>query len=193
MAEREILFTGVGGQGVQLAAQVLARAATLEGRQVMLLGTYGGTMRGGNTDCALVIADGPISAPPILARTGSAVVLHHEFFEPLRPKLRPGALVVLNTSLFRAELDREAYQVVEIDATRIATALGSELAGSMVMAGGYARATGIVTLDSLQAGMRESVPSYRTQHIERNDHALAAGYDAVPETVARAFPSDEAA
>ena len=29
--EREVLITGIGGQGVQLAAQVLARAATLEG------------------------------------------------------------------------------------------------------------------------------------------------------------------
>jgi len=31
--ERELLITGIGGQGVQLAAQVLARAATLEGRE----------------------------------------------------------------------------------------------------------------------------------------------------------------
>ena len=66
--EREILFTGVGGQGVQLAAQVLARAAVLEGRHVMLLGTYGGTMRGGNTDATLVVADAPISTPPIVSR-----------------------------------------------------------------------------------------------------------------------------
>src|SRR5690606_41928167 len=46
--EREVMWTGIGGQGVQLAATILARAATLEGREVMSLGTYGGTMRGGN-------------------------------------------------------------------------------------------------------------------------------------------------
>ena len=28
MTERELLITGIGGQGVQLAAQVVARAAT---------------------------------------------------------------------------------------------------------------------------------------------------------------------
>jgi len=43
--ERELLVTGIGGQGVQLATQVLARALTLENRYVMSLGTYGGTMR----------------------------------------------------------------------------------------------------------------------------------------------------
>ena len=59
--EREVLITGIGGQGVQLAAQVLARAATLEGREVMYLGLYGGMMRGGNTDSTVVVGDGPIA------------------------------------------------------------------------------------------------------------------------------------
>ena len=54
--EREILWTGIGGQGVQLAAKILALAATRDGREVMSLGTYGGTMRGGNTDATVVIA-----------------------------------------------------------------------------------------------------------------------------------------
>ncbi|MFP6674626.1 MAG: hypothetical protein VB878_06075, partial [Pirellulaceae bacterium] len=46
--------------GVQLGAQVLARAAILEDRHAMIFGTYGGEMRGGNTDSTLVIADAPI-------------------------------------------------------------------------------------------------------------------------------------
>jgi len=64
--EREVLLTGIGGQGVQLAATILARAATREGRHVMTLGTYGGCMRGGNTDSSVLVADRPISTPPIV-------------------------------------------------------------------------------------------------------------------------------
>jgi len=45
--EREVTFTGIGGQGVQLAAQVLARAATLEGRYAQSFGIYQDFMRGG--------------------------------------------------------------------------------------------------------------------------------------------------
>ena len=63
LMERELMLTGIGGQGVQLAAQVLARAATLEGREVMLFGSYGGMMRGGNTDATLVVADGRPPGP----------------------------------------------------------------------------------------------------------------------------------
>ena len=90
--ERELLITGIGGQGVQLAAQVLARGATLEGREVMFLGLYGGMMRGGNTDSTVVIADAPIEAPPVVSHAWSAIAMHDEFWAPVEAKLRPGGL-----------------------------------------------------------------------------------------------------
>jgi 2-oxoacid:acceptor oxidoreductase gamma subunit (pyruvate/2-ketoisovalerate family) len=174
--EREIVLTGVGGQGVQLAAQVLARAAVLEGRHVMLLGTYGGTMRGGNTDSTLVVADAPIEAPPIVSRVWSAIVLHHQFWEPARAKLRAGAVVVVNHPVFAAPLDRERLRVFEVPAAAIAKELGSPMVAAMVMIGAHARITGLVGIESLVAAMRESVPPYRRQHVETNEKALRAGF-----------------
>jgi Pyruvate/2-oxoacid:ferredoxin oxidoreductase gamma subunit len=174
------MLTGIGGQGVQLAAQVLARAAIREGRFAMLFGVYGGVMRGGNTDSTLVVADGPIAAPPILSRTGSAIAMHHQYFEPLRRKLRPSALLFLNAGLFEGEVERGAYRVVEVPATQLAAEVGSALAGSLVMAGAYAAYTGLVGLGSLVEGMRESLPPYRQQHAELNRKALELGFGAVP-------------
>ena len=81
--EREVLITGIGGQGVQLAAQVLARAATLEDREVVFLGLYGGMMRGGNTDSTVVIGDGPITSPPVVSRAWSAIAMHDDYREPV--------------------------------------------------------------------------------------------------------------
>jgi Pyruvate/2-oxoacid:ferredoxin oxidoreductase gamma subunit len=62
--ERTLLMTGIGGQGIQLAAQVLVRAALAEGREVQLFGSYGGMMRGGNTEAAIVVGTGPSSRLP---------------------------------------------------------------------------------------------------------------------------------
>src|SRR4029077_5323711 len=87
MTERELLLTGIGGQGVQLAAQVIARAAVLEGRDVMLFGVYGGVMRGGNSDATVVVGDGPVQAPPIVSHAWSAIVLHPRYWAPLRVRL----------------------------------------------------------------------------------------------------------
>ena len=146
--ERELLITGIGGQGVQLAAQVIARAATLEARNVMYLGLYGGMMRGGNTDGTVVIADGPIEAPPVISHAWSAIAMHDEFWAPIEPKLRPGALVLVNDSTFTHEISAPC-EVHRVDATGIATELGHPLGGSMVMAGAYAGLTAIVGADAL--------------------------------------------
>ncbi len=185
--ERELLITGIGGQGVQLSAQVLARAGALEGRNVMYLGLYGGMMRGGNTDSTVVIGDGPIAAPPVVSRTWSSIAMHDEFWEPIEPKLRPGALVLVNDATFTTEI-QAPVTVIRVAATNVATDLGNPLGGSMVMLGAYAGTTGIVALDSLIDAMRESIPPYRTQHIEANEKALRAGWELLP---AHAHPAWE--
>lgn len=187
--EREVILTGVGGQGVQLAAQVLARAAVREGRHVMLLGTYGGTMRGGNTDSMLVVADAPIGAPPIVSHAWSALVIHPQFFAPHRARLRPDSLVLVNASLVGADLVRGPQRVFSLPASEIAARLGSPMTLSMVMLGAFARLTGLVGLDALQGCMRESLPSYRRQHAEANERALRAGFAEAPEGAAPAWRS----
>src|SRR4051812_43697517 len=83
--ERELIMTGIGGQGVQIAVRALARAAASSGRNVMLFGMFGGSVRGGKTEATLVVSDEEIEAPPILAQTWSAVALHPKFFETVAP------------------------------------------------------------------------------------------------------------
>ncbi len=178
--EREIRLTGIGGQGIQLAGHVLAHAAVREGRHAMTLGVYGGTMRGGSTDYTLVVADAPIVTPPIVPRVWAALAMHDRFFEPTRTRLRPGSLVVVDAGLFGAPLDPETQRVLEVPATRLATELGSPVAGAMVLASAFAAWSGLVDVESLVLAMRDSVPSYRSEHLERNERALRAGFAAAP-------------
>ena len=192
--ERELLLTGIGGQGVQLAAQVVARAAALEGRNVMLFGVYSGVMRGGNSDATVVVADGPVQAPPIVSHAWSALVLHPRYWEPLRARLVPGAVVVVNSSLFEEPVDRERWRVFDVDATRVATEdLENPMAVSMVATGAYVSLTGLVELDAAVTAMEESLPSYRRQHAEGNATALRAGADLVDRLAAPAWPTVAAA
>jgi Pyruvate/2-oxoacid:ferredoxin oxidoreductase gamma subunit len=187
VTEHEVLLTGIGGQGVQLAAQVLARAAAADGRNVMLFGVYSGMMRGGSSDSTVVVSDGDIQAPPLVSHASSAIALHHKFWAPLVPKLRPGAVVVVNSSLFEDELDRDIHRVFDVPVTDIAARLGAPMAASMVMVGAYAALTGLVTLDGAITGMRESIPPYRRQHVDTNEGAIRAGFDAVGPLAAPAW------
>jgi 2-oxoglutarate ferredoxin oxidoreductase subunit gamma len=58
----------------------------------------------------------------------------------------------------------------------------------MVMAGAYIGITGLVGLDATVEAMRQSIPSYRRQHIAANEEAIRAGFDTVDHL---AFPAWE--
>jgi Pyruvate/2-oxoacid:ferredoxin oxidoreductase gamma subunit len=190
--ERELLLTGIGGQGVQLAAQVIARGATLDGRNVMLFGVYGGAMRGMNTDGTVVVGDAPLQSPPLLSRTWSAIAMHDKFWAPVARKLRPGALVLVNDATFQADLDADAYRMFRVSATELAAELGNELGGSMVMTGAYVGITGLVGIDAVVEGMRASIPPYRSQHIAANEEAIRAGYAHVEQLAVPAWEHEVA-
>ncbi|HEY3830774.1 MAG TPA: 2-oxoacid:acceptor oxidoreductase family protein [Acidimicrobiia bacterium] len=183
--ERELLMSGIGGQGVQLAAEVLARAAITHGLEVQLFGSYGGMMRGGNTEATLVLADAPIEAPPTVASSWSAIAMHPEYAHSVVPRVRSGGLLFVNTTVFDS-MPAPAHlaagvRVVPLAATAIAADIGNVMAASIVMIGAYAAVTELVTLDALVAAIAQSLPPYRAQHIALNQHALRAGYDAAPD------------
>ena len=100
---------------------------------------------------------------------------------------RPGGLVLVNDATFTTEITAPVT-VLRLPATNVAADLGNPLGGSMVMLAAYAATTGIVERDALVEGMRASIPPYRTQHIEANERAIAAGWELLP---ANAHPAWE--
>ena len=176
--ERDLLMTGIGGQGVQLAAQLLARAAIAEGREAQLFGSYGGMMRGGNTEATVVVGDEPVEAPPTVGSTWSAILMHHDYVEPTLARLRPGSIVLRNSTVYEGDVAVEVIELVDVPATELAVGVGNIMTASMVMTGAYAKRTQLVSLDSLKQAVTASLPSYRTKHIELNVAALDTGWGA---------------
>ena len=185
--EREILLTGIGGQGVQLAAQVIARAAIREDRHVLSLGTYGGTMRGGNTDSTLILGTAPISAPPIVAKSWAGVGAHPRYWDAVRAKLRAGGLAVWNADVFDESADAGEARALPVRATALAAEIGAPQAAALVLVGALAGATALLRLDSLITAMEEALPPYRREHAANNAAALRAGFESVPRDFAPAW------
>jgi len=175
-----VLLTGIGGQGIQLAAQVLARAALAEGREVQLFGSYGGMMRGGNTEATLVVAEEGVEAPPTVDRAWSAVVMHHDYSEPTLARVGPGSVLFVNSTVFDRPLERPDLEVVEVPVTDLAVDLGNVMAASMVMVGVFVTVTSLVSLDHAVDAVAASLPPYRAKHVDLNVRAVRAGADAAP-------------
>ncbi|HEY1739296.1 MAG TPA: 2-oxoacid:acceptor oxidoreductase family protein, partial [Acidimicrobiia bacterium] len=179
--ERELLMSGIGGQGVQLAAEVLARAAITDGLDVQLFGSYGGMMRGGNTEATVVLADGPIEAPPTVASAWSGIAMHPEYAHTVVPRVRPGGVLFVNTTVFDTVPAPVDVRVVPLAATALAADTGNAMTASIVMIGAYAAITALVSLDALVGAIEQALPPYRAQHIALNQRAVRTGYDAAPD------------
>ena len=178
-------MTGIGGQGVQLAAQLLARALVERGRDVLLFGSYGGMMRGGNTDATLVTSDAQVQSPPTVVDAWSAIVMHDEYWPPTRSRLRPDAFTVINTTI----LSQDAWTgpSLAIPAGSVALELGSAAVATMIALGAYAAATDIVDVDALVRALPDALPPYRQQHRDVNERALHAGAELAPTVIAPAW------
>jgi len=186
--EREIIFTGIGGQGIQLMAKVLAQAAVDAGRYAMLFGLYGGAMRGSPSESTLVIGDAPIEAPPIIPACWSVIAMHPRSLAPLLPKLRPGGLLFADATLVQVEPPAEVAAIA-VPATRLAEQAGNRMGAAMVMLGAFAAHTRVVELGIVIAAMRAALPPHRQRMADANADLLQQGADWVGAPTGMGTPS----
>lgn len=170
-------MTGVGGQGIQLIAKTLAQAGMREGRQVMMFGLFMGTIRGGSSESTVVLADAEIQTPPIVPQIWSTVAMHPAGLPQLGRKMRPGGMLLFNSSLVTSPPAWAGVRLFGIPATAMAEAMGQAVGAAMIALGAFARATGIVAVESLEEALAEVLPPHRRKLIDGNAACLRAGAD----------------
>lgn len=117
---RNVLLTGVGGQGTVLAAKVLAQAAQDKGWQVRTAETIGMAQRGGNVVSHVRMGDGGEDVlAPLVARGTADLVVAFEPAEAARvlPFLAPaGTLVTATTAIqpVTAALSKQPYRAADV-------------------------------------------------------------------------------
>jgi len=182
MMETSIVIAGFGGQGVLLAGQVLAYAAMDYGRYVTWIPSYGPEMRGGTANCTIIISDKPIGAP-IVAHPGIAVVLNRPSFDKYEPLVRPGGLLVVNSSLVAVQSGRADIESVYVDANDMAAEWGTAKMLNMVMVGAMVAKRPILPLTAIEQALTNHLPADKAHLLEANLQVLQRGYESVfPET-----------
>jgi 2-oxoglutarate ferredoxin oxidoreductase subunit gamma len=170
----DVILTGIGGQGIQLCAKVLAMAAAADGRHVMLSSYFGGEMRGGRTEATVVTRDGPITGmPPIVPRLDAAIVLHPAFLGDALPRLVDEPLVVTDAWAWEGLDDRG--RVVRVPAREAAAELQAPLAAGFVLVGAFCAITATASPPALADAVGELVPAHRAAALQANLDAIRAG------------------
>lgn len=170
----EIIIAGFGGQGVMSMGQLIAYAGMLEGKGVSWLPSYGPEQRGGTANCAVVVSDTPVGSP-LVTRPSTAIVLNNPSFDKFEPRVRPGGLLIVNSSLVVRASERKDIKIIEIAATDMANDLGNSRIANMILLGAFLELTKIVTTDSIIESLKKVLSANKHHLIEVNKQALQKG------------------
>ena len=174
--ETSIIISGFGGQGVLFAGQLLAYAGMDSDRQVTWIPSYGPEMRGGTAHCVVIISDAPIGAP-IVARPDVAVVLNQPSYDKYEPLVRPGGLLVVNSSLVSTRSGRADIEAAYVPANGIAEEWGSVKMLNMAALGAMLARRPVLTIESVEQALREHLPEAKQHLTEANIRVLRHGYE----------------
>lgn len=152
----EIRFSGFGGQGIILAAVILGRAAVMyDNKHAVQTQVYGPEARGGASMSAVIIDDEPILFPKV-ATPDIYVIMSQEGFEKYGVAACGEARMLVDSSLVHS---RPSCRYIEIPATRQAREiLGRDIVANIIMLGALVAATGIVSRESIEKAILDSVP-----------------------------------
>jgi 2-oxoglutarate ferredoxin oxidoreductase subunit gamma len=176
--EHSVIFSGFGGQGLLFTGQVLARAAIKDGRECFWIPSYGPEMRGGTASCTVIVGDEPIGSPTV-DMFDAAVTMNLPSLRKYGPRVAPGGLLILNTSLVGPETaGRPEIEEMRLDCTEVAARGGDDKLVTVAALGALVARLGWVTPESVRAVIREMVGKKRPEILEADLGVLEAGLEA---------------
>jgi 2-oxoglutarate ferredoxin oxidoreductase subunit gamma len=174
----EIIIAGFGGQGVMSMGQLIAYAGMLEGKGVSWLPSYGPEQRGGTANCAVIVSDEPVGSP-LVTNPSTAIILNIPSFDKFEHRVRPGGLLIINSSLVTRVSERSDIEIIELTATDMAADLGNARVANMILLGAFIELTKVVSNESIIESLKKVLSEEKHHLIEVNKQALNKGFSLV--------------
>jgi 2-oxoacid:acceptor oxidoreductase gamma subunit (pyruvate/2-ketoisovalerate family) len=178
----EIRLHGMGGQGVVAAGELIAIAASYEGKFCRAVPMYGSARRGAPVLAFAQICEESKATRSMIYHPGYLLVM-----DPTMPEttdvtvgLKEGGVIVFNTpkpaaeavKVFKADLSSFGA----LDATGLAEGLLGRPIPNTTMLGAFARVTGLLEVASLQKAVEKR---FTGSLAELNKSAVEKGYEDV--------------
>lgn len=168
----EIRFSGSGGQGILLAAAIVAEAAAALNKQVMQTQSYGPEARGGASKAEVIVASEPIDYPEV-QHPDVSLVLSQAAYDKYAADTRPGGLLIYDSGLVEPDPADESLVRCGLPFTRAAEAeLGKKVVTNIVAVGAFVAVSGVLPADAVREAVVSRVPA---RFRELNEQAYRLG------------------
>ena len=172
---KQLRFSGVGGQGVLLAGEILAEAKIESGGYGIKAASYTSQVRGGPTKVDILLDDEEILYPYATeGRIDFMLSTAQMGFDSFKSGIKEGGIIVVDSNLVRAsEEDKARYRIIEIPIISIAkNEIGNVVTQSVVALGISVELSECMDRELVFAVMQKKVPS---KVLELNKRAFEVG------------------
>jgi 2-oxoglutarate ferredoxin oxidoreductase subunit gamma len=176
----EIIIAGFGGQGVLSMGQIIAYAAMEEGKEVSWMPSYGPEMRGGTANCIVIVSPTKISSP-IVSKYDSAILLNQPSLDKFADAVKPGGLILFESSSVIATSSRTDVESLGVDAQEEAMKLNKKQVANMIMLGAFLAKRPIVSAENVLKALKDVLPERHHHLLPLNEEALKLGKQAAIE------------
>ena len=200
--EKTFIFAGFGGQGMLLIGKFVAMACMLDGkhvswlpsygpemrggtantaliedREVSWLPSYGPEMRGGTANCSVIVSDDPV-ASPLVDKADVIVAMNRPSLDKFEAHVKPGGVLVINSSIIDRKAVRDDITVVYCDANGIAESIGNPKGANVAILGATLAKAPVTSVESMMEAIRIELGEKKARFLEGNKKALLAGMEA---------------
>jgi len=172
----ELLIAGFGGQGVLSMGMTLAYAGMIEQKEISWMPSYGPEMRGGTANCIVIVSDSKISSP-IVTSFDTAVALNQPSMDKFEKSVKPGGLLLYDSTNIISPPSRTDIQVVPVPASEEAIKLKNSKTMNMIVLGAFLERTKVVEVETVMEALKKVLPERYHHLLPLNEQALRRGME----------------
>lgn len=179
----QIRLHGRGGQGVVTAAELIAISAFYDGQEAQAFPSFGVERTGAPIEAFARIDNKPVRTrehvyePDVLIIQDPTLIGTVDVTKGCNDKTK----VIINTTKPKDEINLNLPKdnIYALDATKIALEeLGRNIVNTVIL-GAFAKATNLVTLDSLKRGIEDKFGAKGPELVNKNIKAIERAYELI--------------
>ena len=172
MSHHEVILSGTGGQGLLFIGKTLANTALDDFEHRTFFPSYGAEVRGGTSNCQVILSETPI-ASPVIEEPTLMVLMNQPSVDRFLPQLPTDGTAVVNSSMATAEGDN----VHLIPATDMALELGDTRCANVVIFSSLLSLVELVDKDAALAGIQAISKRKGEKAVAMNTEAFERGFN----------------
>lgn len=174
---KEIIFAGLGGQGVLTVGLIVAEIANYRGDNVTWLPSYGSAMRGGAANC-IVKYGKEVVYNPSQESCDILLAMHEQSLQEFEQKVVIGGAIIYNSDLMCTDLEkRKDVQYYAVPCASLASQIEYPRGANIIMAGVLLKASGDFQIDEGLNGMNAMFNRKgKAKFEEQNSKAFRFGF-----------------